>query len=283
MVSTWKTCGVHLNSTWCPCGNHIVSVWKPCDVHVETMWFPHGNYVMPTFETIWCPHRNHMVPTWKSCGDHMDTTCIPCGHQDMISYVTSVAIRSRKITNLWMPVTSLIIVRFSICKKFWKALGLGLSWFYQMVMFVFRYFYRREQSCCSHFSQVTWIAHGNVVPAHGCDGENMGHLNKHFSTSNSNWSDITYHVSVSTWNTCGVHMVTTWFSCGYHVVSVWTQCGFQVDTIMVSNVAITWFPCEKDIVSTWTSHGNHMDTMCYSSGHHMASMWIPCGFHVNTI
>ena len=75
-------------------------MWKPCDVHVETMWFPHGNHVMPTFETIWCPHRNHMVPTWKSCGDHMDTTCIPCGHQDMISYVTSVAIRSRKITNL---------------------------------------------------------------------------------------------------------------------------------------------------------------------------------------
>ena len=35
-----------------------------------------------------------------------------------------------KMTNLWMPVTSLIMVRFSICKKFWKALGL----LYQMTV-----------------------------------------------------------------------------------------------------------------------------------------------------
>ena len=38
--------------------------------------------------------------------------------------VTSVAIRSWKMTNLWMPVTSLIMVWFSIRKKFWKALDL---------------------------------------------------------------------------------------------------------------------------------------------------------------
>ena len=42
---------------------------------------------------------------------------LPCGHQDIRSYVTSVVIRSRKITNLWMPVTSLIMVWFSIRKK----------------------------------------------------------------------------------------------------------------------------------------------------------------------
>ena len=35
-----------------------------------------------------------------------------------------------KMTNLWMPVTSLIMVQFSIRKKFWKALGL----LYQMTV-----------------------------------------------------------------------------------------------------------------------------------------------------
>ena len=35
-----------------------------------------------------------------------------------------------KMTNLWMPVTSLIMVRFSIRKKFWKALDL----LYQMIV-----------------------------------------------------------------------------------------------------------------------------------------------------
>ena len=35
-----------------------------------------------------------------------------------------------KMTNLWMPVTSLIMVRFSIHKKFWKALDL----LYQMTV-----------------------------------------------------------------------------------------------------------------------------------------------------
>ena len=69
-----------------------------------TMWFPCG--------TTLCPHRNHMVFTLKSCGDHMDTIWYPCGcghnvvtmwtphglHVDTKtrSYITSVAIRSRK-------------------------------------------------------------------------------------------------------------------------------------------------------------------------------------------
>ena len=42
----------------------------------------------------------------------------------------SVNLNHLKMTNLWMPVTSLIMVRFSIRKKFWKALGL----LYQMTV-----------------------------------------------------------------------------------------------------------------------------------------------------
>ena len=142
------------------------------------MWFPHGNHVMSKFETMWCPQRNHMVPTWKSCGDHMDITCIPCGHQDMICYVTWVAIRIRKITNLWMPVTSLIIVWFSIHEKFWKALSL----FYQMVISYvvphrFPLFPQAGMmwSFPFHSSDLNRIAHGNnVVAARGYDRERHG-------------------------------------------------------------------------------------------------------------
>ena len=68
---------------------------------------------------------------WTQCGFHMDTMWLLCGHH-MVSmwlichhfYIISVANRSRKIANLWKPVTSLIMVRFSIRKMFWKALGL---------------------------------------------------------------------------------------------------------------------------------------------------------------
>ena len=68
---------------------------------------------------------------WTQCGFHMDTMWFLCGHH-MVSmwlifhhfYIISVVDRSRKIANLWKPVTSLIMVRFSIREKFWKALGL---------------------------------------------------------------------------------------------------------------------------------------------------------------
>ena len=102
---TWKSYGVHMEAIWFPCGNHIVSTWESCGDHMDTIW-------------------------WTQCGYQVDTTWFPCEHQDIRSYVTSVAIRSWKMTNLWMPVTSLIMVRFSIRKKFWKALGL----LYQMLV-----------------------------------------------------------------------------------------------------------------------------------------------------
>ena len=124
VVSTWITHGVHVATMLCPYRNHMVSMWKPHCFHMETMWCPHLKPCGVHLETTLCPHRSHMVSRWKSYGDHMDTTCIPCGHEDIISYVTSDAIRSRKITNIWMPVTSLILVWFSIRKKFWKALDI---------------------------------------------------------------------------------------------------------------------------------------------------------------
>ena len=37
----------------CPPGNYMVSTWKPCGIHMETTWYL---------------HRNHMVSTWKPCG-----------------------------------------------------------------------------------------------------------------------------------------------------------------------------------------------------------------------
>ena len=68
---------------------------------------------------------------WTKCGFHMYTMWFLCGHH-MVSmwlifhhfYIISVANRSRKIANLWKPVTSLIMVRFSIRKRFLKPLGL---------------------------------------------------------------------------------------------------------------------------------------------------------------
>ena len=85
---------------------------------------------------------------WTQCGFHMDTMWFLCGHH-MVSmwlifhhfYIISVANRSQKIANLWKPVTSLIMVWFSIREKFWKALGLlyqsvvsisQLSWDFSM-------------------------------------------------------------------------------------------------------------------------------------------------------
>ena len=69
-------------------------MWRKCGFHMYTMWFLYGH---------------HMVSMWLIF-HHF--------------YIISVANRSRKIANLWKPVTSLIMVRFSIRKKFWKALSL---------------------------------------------------------------------------------------------------------------------------------------------------------------
>ena len=120
-----KECGFHMEYIWKPCDvriwNHVVPTWKSDGVHMEAIWFPCGNHIVSTWESC----GDHMDTIWwTQCGYQVDTTWFPCEHQDIRSYVTSVAIRSWKMTNLWMPVTSLIMVRFSIRKKFWKTLGL---------------------------------------------------------------------------------------------------------------------------------------------------------------
>ena len=61
-----------------------------------------------------------MDTIWFLCGHHMVSMWLIFHH----FYIISVANRSQKIANLWKPVTSLIMVQFSIRKKFWKALGL---------------------------------------------------------------------------------------------------------------------------------------------------------------
>ena len=71
------------------------------------------------------PHGLHVDSMWFPCGPHVVSRWIPHHFQ-----ITSVANWSRKLTNLWKPITSLIMVRFSIRKKFWKALGL----LYQLVL-----------------------------------------------------------------------------------------------------------------------------------------------------
>ena len=77
----------------------MVCMWTACGLHVDTMWFPCGPHVV----SRWIPHHFQ---------------------------ITSVANWSRKLTNFWKPVTSLIMVWFSIHKKFCKALGL----LYQLVV-----------------------------------------------------------------------------------------------------------------------------------------------------
>ena len=142
MVSTWKPGGIHWETMWYQCGNHIVStcvqkrhgVQVPCRNHVVLMLTKHGYHV----DTTWFPGVYHMVCMWTACGFHVDTMWFPCGPHVVSRWIphhfqiTSVANWSRKVTNLWKPITSLIMVRFSIRKKFWKALGL----LYQLVLFL---------------------------------------------------------------------------------------------------------------------------------------------------
>ena len=139
VYTTWFACGQHVVSMWTPCGfqedttvfqmwtsydfhvkitlflygQNMVSIWTPCSFHVDTMWVPHGHHVV----FMWTPHGLHVTDF-----HHF--------------HITSVANRSWKIANLWKPVTSLIMVRFSIRKKFWKALGV----LYQLVLFFMLFF-----------------------------------------------------------------------------------------------------------------------------------------------
>ena len=90
------------------------------------MWFSHGHHVV----SMWTPRSMWLI------FHHF--------------YIISVANRSQKIANLWKPVTSLIMVWFSIREKFWKALGLyqpvvsisQISWDFSMKRDV------RENSWC---------------------------------------------------------------------------------------------------------------------------------------
>ena len=129
--------GIHVETMWCPHGHHVVFMWTQHGYNMDTMWLPSGCCMVSILfskpcavnvETTWCPCGNHVVSTWKPHGIHMETTWCTCGYQFFGQFyhfrVTSVVIRSRKVTNLWKPVTSLIMVWFSIRKKFWKALDL---------------------------------------------------------------------------------------------------------------------------------------------------------------
>ena len=144
MVSMWKPCGVHMETMWFSHGNHVVSTFEPmCCLpgnHMLCTWKPHGVHVpcrnhvvfMLTqhgyhIDTTWFPGGYHMVCMWTACGFHVDTMWFPCGPHVVSRWIphhfqiTSVANWSRKLINLWKPVTSLIMVRFSNRKKFWKA------------------------------------------------------------------------------------------------------------------------------------------------------------------
>ena len=125
---------------WCQCGNHLMSMWKQCSVHLETTWCPHGNHVVSTY----CPCRYQFSTNFH----HF--------------HVTSVDNRSWKMTKLWKPVTSLIMVWFSICKMFWKAHGLL---YHFVVSFSCHFpsfschFPRGKQWCCFPFSQIALLSH----------------------------------------------------------------------------------------------------------------------------
>ena len=90
--------------------------WFPCGYHVHTMWV-----------SRWSPQcvksGHHMISIWKSHCFYVDKTWFSIWLVFHHFYIISVANRSQKIANLWKPVTSLIMVWFSICKKFWKARG----------------------------------------------------------------------------------------------------------------------------------------------------------------
>ena len=171
MVSTWKPGGIHLETMWCQCGNHIVStsVYRNHMVsmyHVKTMLFSCWHSMV----TILTPHGFQVDTTWFACGQHVVSMWTPCGFQcgpHVVSrwiphhfQITSVANWSRKLTNLWKPVTSLIIVWFSIRKKFWKALGL----LYQLVvsschLHVGKWWYTVKWPHCFVFGQISLQNH----------------------------------------------------------------------------------------------------------------------------
>ena len=130
---------------WFPSGCHMVSKSKACAVNVETTW---------------CPCGNHVVCTWKPHGVHMETTWCPCGNQFLDNFhhfhVTSVAIRSQKMMNLWKPVTSLIMVRFSIREKVlkssWSPLSAGIGF----------------MSCAHVYTMLSCTFQSNLTPK-SCD------------------------------------------------------------------------------------------------------------------
>ena len=105
---------------WRESGSYIV---QPCghDLHglTVTMCTPCGFQVVTTMCQMWTPYDFHMKITLFLCGQNMVSMWLIFHH----FYIISVANRSQKITNLWKPVTSLIMVRFSIREKVWKALG----------------------------------------------------------------------------------------------------------------------------------------------------------------
>ena len=92
------------------------------------MWFWHGHHVV----SMWTPHGFHVTDF----------------------YITSVANRSLKIANLWMPLTSLIMVQFSICKMFLKALDL----LYQVVLFLC-HLHGCKWHGCLQIAQISLLSH----------------------------------------------------------------------------------------------------------------------------
>ena len=155
VLSTWKPHVVHMETTWYPHVNQVVSTEKPCGVNAVTTLCPHvyKNHMVSKYHvetmlfscwhnmvTMLTPHGFQVYTTWfawTACGFHVDTMWFPCRPHVVSRWIphhfqiTSVANWSQKLTNLWKPVTSLIMVWFSIRKKFWKALGL----LYQLVLF----------------------------------------------------------------------------------------------------------------------------------------------------
>ena len=123
-------------------------MWKPHGV----LWFPHGHHVV----SMLIQNGYNVDTRWFSCEQHhfyplqirsraMKTRSrlyllLDYPPHDRYQFLTdfhhfqinSVAIRSRKITNLWKPITFLIMIQFSIYKRFWKALDL----LYQLVVFL---------------------------------------------------------------------------------------------------------------------------------------------------
>ena len=119
----------------------------PYGFHVVTMCTPCGFQVVTTMCQMWTPYDFHMKITLFLCGQNMVSMWLIFHH----FYIISVANRSQKIANLWKPVTSLIMVRFSIREKFWKARGVlyqsvvsisQISWDFSMKQDV------RESSWC---------------------------------------------------------------------------------------------------------------------------------------